>query len=37
MQEDGIGSNDVTCGVDTTECNEAEMLLEEAESIILQK
>lgn len=30
MKEDGVGSNDVTGGVATTECDEAEMLLEEA-------
>jgi hypothetical protein len=37
MQEDGVGDNDVARGVATTECDEAEMLLEEAESMILQK
>lgn len=37
MQEDGIGVNDVTCGVASSEFDEAEMLLEEAESMILQK
>ena len=37
MQEDGVGGNDVARGVATTECDEAEMLLEEAESMILQK
>lgn len=31
MQEDGVGGNDVARGVATTECDEAEMLLEEAE------
>lgn len=31
MEEDRIGGNDVACGVTTSECDEAEMLLEEAE------
>ena len=30
MEENGIGSDDVACGVSSTECDEAEMLLEEA-------
>ena len=30
MEEDGIGGNDVTCGVASTQCDETEMLLEEA-------
>ena len=37
MEEDGIGGDDVACGVASTEFDEAEMLLEEAESMILQK
>ena len=31
MEEDGIGGNDVACCVASTECDETEMLLEEAE------
>ena len=32
MEEDGIGGNDVTCGIATTESDEAEMLLEKTEN-----
>ena len=35
--EEADGGNDVACGVASTEFDEAEMLLEEAESMILQK
>ena len=31
MEENGVGGDDVACGVTTTECDEAEMLLQEAE------
>ena len=31
MEEDGIGSNYVACGIASAQCDEAEMLLEEAE------
>ena len=32
MEEDRIGGDDVTCGVATTECDKAEVLLEEAKN-----
>ncbi len=35
--EEADGGNDVACGVASSEFDEAEMLLEEAESMILQK
>ena len=32
MEEDGIGGNDIACGIASAQCDEAEMLLEEAEN-----